>query len=102
MSRLGAHTAASVAPLPSRLLLRRTTRSGAAEAVHGRIGLKITDLRCAIVGKNPIARIVTDVVTGYGETESCKPCPKPHVLAEREARHLPLQDATFFRLEAHR
>jgi hypothetical protein len=62
--------------------------------------LKITDRRCAIIGKNPIARIVTDIVTDYGETESCRPCPKPHVLAEREASHLPLRRRVL-RLEAH-
>ena len=36
---------------------------------HGSI--KITDLRCAIIGQNPVVRIVTDQgVSGYGQAES--------------------------------
>jgi L-alanine-DL-glutamate epimerase-like enolase superfamily enzyme len=47
--------------------------------VHGAI--KITDLRCAIIGKNPVVRIVTDQgVSGYGQAESTKPYLKPMVL----------------------
>jgi L-alanine-DL-glutamate epimerase-like enolase superfamily enzyme len=46
---------------------------------HGSI--KITDLRCAIIGRNPVVRIVTDQgVSGYGEAESAKPYLKPMVL----------------------
>jgi L-alanine-DL-glutamate epimerase-like enolase superfamily enzyme len=46
---------------------------------HGSI--KITDLRCAIIGQNPVVRIVTDQgVSGYGEAESTKPYLKPMVL----------------------
>ncbi len=46
---------------------------------HGSI--KITDLRCAIIGKNPVVRIVTDQgVSGYGQAESTKPYLKPMVL----------------------
>ena len=47
--------------------------------------MKITDVRCAVIGKNPIVRIVTDEgISGYGEAESYKPYLKPHVLALRE------------------
>ena len=48
-------------------------------AGHGPI--KITDLRCAIIGRNPVVRIVTDQgISGYGEAESSKPYLKPMVL----------------------
>jgi L-alanine-DL-glutamate epimerase-like enolase superfamily enzyme len=48
--------------------------------------MKITDLRCAIIGNNPVVRIVTDAgISGYGQAESYKPYLKPHVLALREA-----------------
>src|SRR6185437_15440177 len=43
--------------------------------------LKITDLRCAIIGRNPVIRIVTDQgVSGYGQAESTKAYLKPMVL----------------------
>lgn len=43
--------------------------------------IKITDLRCAIIGKNPVVRIVTDQgISGYGQAESTKPYLKPMVL----------------------
>jgi len=46
-----------------------------------RPAIKITDLRCAIIGKNPVIRIVTDQgVSGYGQVESTKPYLKPMVL----------------------
>jgi hypothetical protein len=36
--------------------------------------IKIKDLRCAIIGRNPAVRIVTDQgVSGYGQAESYKP-----------------------------
>src|SRR5664279_2170230 len=47
----------------------------------GHAAIKITDLRCAIIGKNPVVRIVTDQgISGYGEAESYKPYLKPMVL----------------------
>src|ERR1700722_6867317 len=47
----------------------------------GRASIKITDLRCAIIGRNPVVRIVTDQgVSGYGQAESTKPYLKPMVL----------------------
>jgi L-alanine-DL-glutamate epimerase-like enolase superfamily enzyme len=45
------------------------------------VSIKITDLRCAIIGRNPVVRIVTDQgISGYGEAESAKPYLKPMVL----------------------
>lgn len=47
----------------------------------GHASVKITDLRCAIIGRNPVVRIVTDQgISGYGEAESTKPYLKPMVL----------------------
>ena len=43
--------------------------------------MKITDLKCAIIGQNPVVRITTDSgIDGYGEAENPKPYLKPHVL----------------------
>ncbi|MBI4902334.1 MAG: mandelate racemase/muconate lactonizing enzyme family protein [Acidobacteria bacterium] len=43
--------------------------------------MKITDLRCAIIGRNPVVRIVTDQgISGYGQAESTKAYLKPMVL----------------------
>ncbi len=53
----------------------------AAQKRTGHGAIKITDLRCAIIGKNPVVRIVTDQgVSGYGQAESTKPYLKPMVL----------------------
>ncbi len=47
--------------------------------------MRITDLKCAVIGQNPVVRIVTDAgISGYGEVESFKPYLKPHVLGFRE------------------
>jgi L-alanine-DL-glutamate epimerase-like enolase superfamily enzyme len=47
----------------------------------GHPSIKITDLRCAVIGRNPIVRVVTDQgISGYGEAESTKPYLKPMVL----------------------
>ena len=55
------------------------TSFGAQQRAH--VSIKITDLRCAIIGKSPVIRIVTDQgVSGYGEAESYKPYLKPMVL----------------------
>jgi L-alanine-DL-glutamate epimerase-like enolase superfamily enzyme len=44
--------------------------------------VKIVDLKCAIIGQNPVVRVVTDEgISGYGEVEQFKPYLKPHVLA---------------------
>ncbi len=43
--------------------------------------IKITDLKCAIIGRSPVVRIVTNQgISGYGEAESAKPYLKPMVL----------------------
>jgi L-alanine-DL-glutamate epimerase-like enolase superfamily enzyme len=43
--------------------------------------MRITDLKCAVIGQNPIVRVVTDEgISGYGQVESSKPYLKPHVL----------------------
>jgi L-alanine-DL-glutamate epimerase-like enolase superfamily enzyme len=53
----------------------------ATEKRAGQAPIKITDLRCAIIGRNPTVRIVTDQgVSGYGQAESYKPYLKPMVL----------------------
>jgi L-alanine-DL-glutamate epimerase-like enolase superfamily enzyme len=43
--------------------------------------MRITALKCAVIGKNPIVRVVTDDGTsGYGAVESFKPYLRSHVL----------------------
>jgi len=43
--------------------------------------IKITDLRCAIIGGSPVIRIVTNQgISGYGQAETRKPYLKPMVL----------------------
>ncbi len=47
--------------------------------------MKITNLKCAIIGNNPVIRITTDEgIDGYGEAEFSKDYLKPHVLFYRE------------------
>jgi L-alanine-DL-glutamate epimerase-like enolase superfamily enzyme len=47
--------------------------------------MRITDVKCAVLGRNPIVRIVTDEgLSGYGEVEASKSYLKPHVLFYRE------------------
>jgi L-alanine-DL-glutamate epimerase-like enolase superfamily enzyme len=41
----------------------------------------ITDLKCTILGSNPVVRITTDEgISGLGEVEAYKPYLKPHIL----------------------
>lgn len=43
--------------------------------------MKITDLKCTVLGQNPIVRLTTDEgISGLGEVESSKPYLKPHIL----------------------
>ena len=43
--------------------------------------MKIIDLKCAIIGKSPVIRIVTDEgISGFGQTEWAKSYLKPFVL----------------------
>ena len=47
--------------------------------------MKITDVRCAVIGSNPIVRIVTDEgICGHGEVESSKAYLKPVVLLYKQ------------------
>jgi L-alanine-DL-glutamate epimerase-like enolase superfamily enzyme len=42
--------------------------------------MKITDLKCTVIGQNPIVRITTDAgISGLGPVESYKPYLAPHV-----------------------
>ena len=53
----------------------------APEKRTGHVSIKITDLKCAIIGQNPVVRVVTDQgISGYGEAESVKNYLKPMVL----------------------
>jgi len=46
----------------------------------GHVSIKITDLKCAVIGQNPVVRVVTDQgISGYGEAESPKSYIKPIV-----------------------
>ena len=48
--------------------------------------MKITDVRCAVIGENPVVRVLTDAgISGYGPVEYTKPYIKPHVAMLREA-----------------
>lgn len=48
--------------------------------------MRITDLRCAVIGGHPIVRIVTDEgISGYGQVEWTKPYLKPVVLQLRDS-----------------
>jgi L-alanine-DL-glutamate epimerase-like enolase superfamily enzyme len=55
--------------------------------------VKITDLRCVILGNNPVIRIVTDEgIDGYGQIESTKPYTVTHVQFFKE--HIVGEDPT--------
>jgi L-alanine-DL-glutamate epimerase-like enolase superfamily enzyme len=70
--------AALAAGAAAPLAAQQTARSG-------RAPIKITDLRCAIIGNNPTVRIVTDQgISGYGQAESYKPYLRPMVLFYRD------------------
>ena len=44
-------------------------------------GIKITDIKVAVIGNSPVVRILTDAgISGYGQVESTKPYLKPHIL----------------------
>ena len=47
--------------------------------------MKITDLKCTVLGQNPVVRITTDEgISGLGEVETSKHYLKPHILFYRE------------------
>jgi len=65
----------SAAAAASSSLMAQERRAG------GRPKIKITDLRCAIIGRNPTVRIVTDQgISGYGQAEGSKSYLKPMVM----------------------
>jgi L-alanine-DL-glutamate epimerase-like enolase superfamily enzyme len=46
--------------------------------------MKITDLKCTVIGQNPVVRVITDEgLSGFGEVENTKPYLKPHLLFYR-------------------
>jgi len=48
--------------------------------------VKITDLKCVVLGRSPVVRIVTDVgISGFAQAETFKPYLKPHILQLRDA-----------------
>ncbi|KLK90931.1 mandelate racemase [Microvirga vignae] len=48
--------------------------------------MKIVNLKCAVIGKSPVVRIVTDEgISGYGQAETWKHYLKPHILTFRDA-----------------
>jgi len=56
-------------------------RSDGPAAIGGVKQMKITDLKCTVLGQNPVVRITTDEgISGLGIAESFKPYLKPHVL----------------------
>ncbi|HLH99276.1 MAG TPA: mandelate racemase/muconate lactonizing enzyme family protein [Acidimicrobiales bacterium] len=55
--------------------------------------MKITDVRWAVIGRNPVVRIVTDEgISGFGEVEAFKPYLRPH--AELYTEHILGEDPT--------
>ena len=43
--------------------------------------MKIIDMKCTILGQNPVVRLITDEgIDGYGEAENSKPYLQPHML----------------------
>ncbi|MFP3896384.1 MAG: mandelate racemase/muconate lactonizing enzyme family protein [Anaerolineales bacterium] len=43
--------------------------------------MEITDLKCTVLGQNPVVRLVTDAgIDGFGEVESAKSYLKPHIM----------------------
>ena len=65
--------------------------------------MKITDLKCAVIGQNPVVRINTDEgIHGLGAVETAKFYLKPHVLfykdliPEETRKYLSEEDIDFF------
>jgi L-alanine-DL-glutamate epimerase-like enolase superfamily enzyme len=72
LSGVAAATALGAQPAGHPSLPETRTRNGS---------IKITDLKCAIIGRNPTVRVVTNQgISGYGQAESAKPYLKPMVL----------------------
>ena len=48
--------------------------------------MKIIDLKCAVIGRSPVVRLVSDAgISGFAQVETFKPYLKPYVLQLREA-----------------
>ena len=48
--------------------------------------MKITDLKCTVIGQHPVVRVVTDSgISGYGGLESGRAYNKPQVLYYKQA-----------------
>jgi L-alanine-DL-glutamate epimerase-like enolase superfamily enzyme len=63
------------------LAAQQSDSAAHSETRRERPPIKITDLRCAVIGRNPVVRVVTDQgLSGYGQAESAKPYLKPMVL----------------------
>jgi L-alanine-DL-glutamate epimerase-like enolase superfamily enzyme len=55
--------------------------------------MKITDLKCAVIGQNPTVRINTDEgIYGYGQAENAKPYLRSHILFYKQ--HILGEDPT--------
>jgi L-alanine-DL-glutamate epimerase-like enolase superfamily enzyme len=60
---------------------RRAAAAPAPQSRAGRAPIKITDLKCAVIGRNPTVRVVTDQgISGYGQAETSKAYLKPMVM----------------------
>jgi L-alanine-DL-glutamate epimerase-like enolase superfamily enzyme len=71
--------------LPARWFAAPTERCWRVRTTGEVESVKITDVKCAVIGQNPIVRIVTDEgISGYGEIESYKPYLKPAVLIYKQ------------------
>src|SRR5579872_1331423 len=48
--------------------------------------MKIIDVKCAVIGRSPVVRIVSDAgISGFAQVETFKPYLKPHILVLRDA-----------------
>jgi L-alanine-DL-glutamate epimerase-like enolase superfamily enzyme len=66
---------------PQRHILSGALAQNASDHFIKERKMKIIDLKCAVIGDNPVVRIVTDEgIDGYGEIENSKPYVKPQVL----------------------
>ena len=64
--------------------------------------IKITDPRCAIIGRNPVVRVVTDQgISGYGQAESSKAYLKPMVLKD-VAQDVEMHESTISRVTSNK
>jgi L-alanine-DL-glutamate epimerase-like enolase superfamily enzyme len=81
MTRRGFLGSLSAGAAATSLAAQQTNSLSLPERRTGHGSIKITDLKCAIIGSNPVVRIVTDQgVSGYGQAESAKAYLKPMAL----------------------